>query len=398
MNSRQTLFNIITRFGYAGGSMFLFLVASHFLGSSGRGELSLFITNLTFIHLIIEIIFGSGYIYLSHRFHSGDILKKGLVFTILVSFIAPLVLTFTKLNSSDLLYYLMVNTFLFALNNIIYLHLRSIHKISLHNLLLILSIVLQLILTGLLFYNEVSVKNYIIAQALSYVIIFILGYKYLKIPASHHEQSLDWKNLIYKGAKANLSNWLNFVGTRLSYYVIILSLHTTEGLGIYSAACIISESIWIIPFALATPLYPLLSKEMHEENKKRLTNKYAFYSLLWSIGLGIILLLIPESIYLKIIGTSFQGLKSYLYLLIPAICIHSAAKIIWNYFQAGGYFKFNTYTSVISILSMIISMILLTPSLQIVGVAWATAIGYFTYSVGLFTVYLFQSKNHLKKF
>lgn len=392
MNSKQTLINLAVRFSNAGGSVLLFLIASNYLGSTGRGELSIFIANKTLITLLNEIVFGSGYIYLSHRYQSNDIIKKGLLFTFLVSILSPIFLTLLHLSDSTLLYFLISNSFLFALNNIIYLHLRAIHNINKHNQLLILSILLQFIGTLAIFQFNISVHSYILAQTFSYIIITLLGISYLKIAASKHVHLMSWVKLISKGTQASLSNWFNFIGTRLSYYVIIIYLNSSFNLGIYSAACILSESIWIIPYSLATPLYPILSNESHIEIKRKLTNKYSLISFALSVLLGLFLLLLPETFYTSIIGVSFHGIKEYMTILIPAICIHSAAKITWNYFQANGLFHFNTYSALISIIVLINALLILTPKYHTVGIAWSTAIGYLAYSISLFVFYIIPNK------
>jgi O-antigen/teichoic acid export membrane protein len=255
-----------------------------------------------------------------------------------------------------------------------------------------LSIVLQIVATLLLFHNDANVQNYIIAQTISYLLITLLGISYLKIAASKHIHILSWKGLFSKGITASLSNWLNFVGTRLSFYVIVLYLNSSENLGIYSAACILSESIWIIPFALATPLYPVLSNESHIEVKRKLTNKYTRVSFILSAFVALLLLVLPESFYTSIIGFTFQGIKHYMWILIPAICIHSAAKIVWNYFQANGMFQYNTYAALISIVVLINALLFFTPAYQTIGIAWSTALGYLAYSVSLFIFYLLPTK------
>jgi O-antigen/teichoic acid export membrane protein len=392
MNSKQTLSNLAIRFVNAGGSVLMFFIASRFLGSSGRGDLSVYIANLTLVTLINEIVFGSGYIYLSHRYLSSDIIKKGLLFTLFTSILAPTLLTLFNLSDRTLIYYLISNSFLFATNNIIYLHLRSLQNINKHNQLLLLSIALQLIATLLLFYFEASIQHYIMAQTISYLVITILGVSNLKIEASKHIHLLSWKKMFSNGIQASLSNWLNFIGTRLSFYVIVLYLHSSENLGIYSAACILSESIWIIPFALATPLYPALSHETQIEVKRKLINKYTRLSFVLSGLAALLLITLPESLYTLILGNSFQGIKVFMLILIPAICIHSAAKIVWNYFQANGQFKFNTYAALISIVVLINALLILTPIYQTIGIAYSTALGYLAYSLSLFIFYLLPIK------
>jgi len=199
------------------------------------------------------------------------------------------------------------------------------------------------------------------------------------------------------GLIAQYSNFFNFLNTRIGFYLIFIVLGNIKELGVFAVAVSLSESVWIISNTLATWLYPQIasSKDLEANIDKTLSNAYvAFW---YSFTYLLILLIIPEHLYVWVLGNDFTGVKLYISLLIPGTLMLAYGKIFWNYFSGTGQFHINNYSSLVSSVIAITSSIPLMYYFRINGIAIATSIGYITYTTILIGVFLSRNNMNIKK-
>jgi O-antigen/teichoic acid export membrane protein len=221
-----------------------------------------------------------------------------------------------------------------------------------------------------------------------------LGFLFVlkKEPVESNNASIHWFALIKKSIVSQYSNWLFFLNTRVSFYLIYTLFKNNEQLGIYSAASVLTEAIWIIPLALATPLYPAIAAETDKNKIIHMTNEYA-YSSFWLSFIAIaILLATPEFVLEFIIGKDFKGLHTFILLLAAGTLILSYAKIYWNYFQGMGLFSINAKATLISFILPLIVFIPFITTLGVYGVALMSCASYLVYSALL--MYYYKKETH----
>ena len=391
MNKKTLVSTFAVRFILALNTFGVFVLSSRYLGAEGRGTISLFVANVTVVQLFSEIIFGSGYIYFIHQYNKKNIITYGFILSTLSGLVVPLLLYATHLHPKGLVADLIINSILFAWVNWIGLHLRAHKQFSFYNIFYLFLSVFQLSLIWLMMHQHATIQNYILGLQIHLGISFIIGLLFLfALPAAETQSTnapIHWFDLIKKSIASQYSNWLFFLNTRVSYYLIYSVLKNNQLLGIYSAASVLTEAIWIIPLALATPLYPVIASEPDKAKTVHMTNEYAYASFWLSLIAMVVLLLIPEWVLEYIIGKDFNGLHTFILLLSAGTVILSYAKIYWNYFQGMGLFKINAKATFISFIVPLICFVPFIQVLNIYGIALMSCSSYLIYSFTLFYFY-----------
>ncbi len=391
MNKKTLVSTFLVRFILAINTFGVFILSSRYLGADGRGTISLFVANVTVVQLFSEIIFGSGYIYFIHQYNKKDIITYGFILSTLAGLLIPGILYITHLHPEKLVFDLIINSILFAWVNWIGLHLRAHKHFKFYNTFYLFLSVFQISVIWFMMHDLASVENYILGLQIHLSISFIIGLFFLfALPKNKIESTknpIHWFALIKKSIVSQYSNWLFFLNTRISFYIIYSYLNNTEQLGIYSAASVLTEAIWIIPIALATPLYPIISAETDKNKIIHMTNEYAYSSFWLSLFACVILLLTPEMVFEYILGKDFKGLHTFITILASGSLILSYAKIYWNYFQGMGLFNINSKATIISLaipLTLFIPFISIT---GVYGVALMSCTSYILYSIMLMYYY-----------
>lgn len=391
MNKKNLLSTFLVRFILAINTFGVFILSTRYLGAEGRGTISLFVANVTIVQLFSEIIFGSGYIYFIHQYNKKNIITYGFILSTIAGLVVPLVLYVTQLHPEKLVLDLIINSILFAWVNWIGLHLRAHKQFKFFNSFYLFYSVFQIVLIWLMMNNLASIENFILGLQIHLAISFAIGLGFLfalkQTTIESNNAPIHWLALIKKSIVSQYSNWLFFLNTRVSFYLIYVLLKDNEQLGIYSAASVLTEAIWIIPVALATPLYPAITSGTDQEQIIRMTNEYA-YSSFWLSFIAIaILLAIPEFVLEFIIGKDFKGLHTFILLLSVGTLILSYAKIYWNYFQGMGLFNINAKATLISFILPLLIFIPLITTLGVYGVALMSCTSYVVYSILLMYYY-----------
>ena len=384
-------------------SFSLLIMSSRYLGATGRGMISLYIANVTIVQLISEIIFGPGYIYTAQRISFGKLFTAGILWSLLSSIIVPIILLRTHIQSPELFSFLVINSFLIALITGIIYQLQSVHHNLAFTTINLIQSISSLCITWFLLNQQATVQLFCLAQSCSYILASLSGayflWKYYKNnPIHNNEMAHDsLKESFRTGLIAQYSNFFNFLNTRIGFYLIFIVLGNIKELGVFAVAVSLSESVWIISNTLATWLYPQIasSKDLEANIDKTLSNAYvAFW---YSFTYLLILLIIPEHLYVWVLGNDFTGVKLYISLLIPGTLMLAYGKIFWNYFSGTGQFHINNYSSLVSSVIAITSSIPLMYHFRINGIAIATSIGYITYTTILIGVFLSRNNINIKK-
>ncbi|ABG60026.1 polysaccharide biosynthesis C-terminal domain-containing protein [Cytophaga hutchinsonii] len=396
MHKKTLISTFVVRFILALNTFGIFILSSRYLGADGRGTISLFIANVTIVQLFSEVIFGSGYIYFIHQYSKKDIITYGFILSTLAGILVPLILYVTGLHPAGLVTDLIINSILFAWVNWIGLHLRAHKKFAFYNAFYLFLSVFQLTLIWLMLEQKATIQQYINGLQIHLAICFAVGLLFLWAVSKHTVQSthapVHWFELIKKSIISQYSNWLFFLNTRISYYLIYVYIKDNTLLGIYSAASILTEAVWIIPLALATPLYPIISSDPDKEKTVQLTNEYAYASFWLSLAATVLLLLVPEAVMEFVIGKDFTGLHSFILVLAAGTVILSYAKIYWNYFQGMGLFKINAKATLISFVVPLLLFVPFIPMLGVYGIAFMSCCSYLVYSFVL--MYYYHKETH----
>lgn len=362
-------------------SFVLLILSTQFLGASGRGSITLIVTNIGLVTLANGFVGGASLMYLLSKNNGREYTFKMLGIAYLWTPISSLIIATVTLYGGAIDTRFMCDAFLLgwlaalvAVNALVVL---SAGNIALYN-------GVNLIQTGvcLTFFYLASltdagatVKDYInglyIAYVLSLLVSTVVSWNYLKgLRKTDSSSSLiDSIAEIFKiGAASQIGNLFLYLTYRLSYYL----LSTTSGLndvGIYSVGVMISESLWLVSGSFAIVLYAKTVKSNQDALLTNLTIKYAKFCFATSIVFVATLMCLPIAFFTSAFGVQFVSVKLSLALLSIAMVSTSVSTVINHYLAGVGKFRTNAIVSGFGFLVSFFGNLILIPSYGFAGAA-----------------------------
>ncbi len=231
--------------------------------------------------------------------------------------------------------------------------------------------------------------------ALTLLSISVIGFLYiLYISLKFYKPvfMINWgfvKDALIYGFKGWLGDMAIRANVRLDQ-IILGSIVSAKALGIYAIAVLLSELLWIIPDAIGPVLFTKIAAIKDLPKQIRITKK--IHSLLFYTIL-ITSLFFTSLCYYFIIpilyGVEYTGAMTPFLFLIPGTVLMTTTKVMSKLLSATGHiFK----TSIIQVNSSIVSIvlyILLIPSYDFIGAAFASSVGYIFGT--LLSLYYFKS-------
>ena len=374
----------------------IIILTSHYMGPIGRGEISLFIANLTLVQLFNEIIIGPALVFLVPRHKIIHLLFISVLWSFFISLIIVAILYLTDLSSNYLIIDLFYLSVLYALLSSSLMIIQGKQEIKKYNLINTLqSSILILILCVYLFVLKIiSIESYIHTLYFAYSIPMFISLLYvLKLCDDFKLKGVGKEFIIIlkTGFNAQISNFLNFLNSRISYYIIAVLYIDKSSLGIFALATSLVEAVWLVSYSIATIQYPIISSSDNYKQGAEISLSFSKITFWGSTLLILIMILIPEYIYLIIFGKGFAGIKEIILLLSPGIIVVSVSKIYWNYFSGLGKFKINNISGLIGLFCSTLSCYILIKYFGIIGAAYSTVATYIIISSYLFWAFRIDS-------
>jgi O-antigen/teichoic acid export membrane protein len=346
---KNILNTFFTRSVNAGLAFFIVVITARYLGAEIRGEISLFVLNITLIFQAVSIV-GGGLIYYTPRKPVYSL----IISTVLWSFIAvPLVillLYLTGFASVETISFLALAAFLLSwfmsgLNILI-----GYEKIKTYNLLSLFQMIVLISFLG--FFIVQKYFNAFETWYWAYIISIAVGLIGMKIEVL---KLLKKKDIIFRikdiitlfnyGKWTQLANIAQLLNYRMGYYFIEY-FEGKQALGIYSSAVIIAEGTWLISKSFAMVV---LSRIVNLQDRKEATLisiQYARISLYFSLAFILILVLIPADFYIWLFGQEFHEIKLIVLYLTPGIASFALTTIYAHYFSGTGRPNISSYSSI----------------------------------------------------
>ncbi|HXG35550.1 MAG TPA: polysaccharide biosynthesis C-terminal domain-containing protein, partial [Dehalococcoidia bacterium] len=176
------------------------------------------------------------------------------------------------------------------------------------------------------------------------------------------------------GSQGQLANLAQLFNYRLDQY-IVAAFATRAGVGHYTVAVGLGESIWWISSAVAMVLLPRLTA-MARRDAAELTPVVCRNTLLVS-GIAAVVLMVASPLLVRLLfGEDFSPAVTPLILLMPGIMAASAGRILGSYLFSQGKVIFNTYATLIALGVTLAFDLTLIPFFDIEGAAIASSIAY----------------------
>lgn len=382
----------------AGLNFSLAIITSRYLGTAGKGDVSLFVLNLTIIQLVNNFVGGSYMVYLIPRKNFMQLFFLAYAWALVSAVVVPVGLFFLNLIDPGQVIHLIIISFLyslFAINTMIFIAKEEIGKYNSISLLQ----VSVLIIAFVFFIEYAGVKNvisYIHAMYFSVGVTFIISFaliiKYLN--------KISLKNIIKtffetikKGFILQIASTAQLLSYRLSFYILD---HFHAGgrkeVGIYSVAVSVAEALWLIGQSVSIVLYGRISNSNDIHYSRRLTSsliKIVFAATFFCTG---VLLCFPSSFFVFIFGEGFGEVRTILFPLSAGIIMLSMGIILSAYFVGNGKPMVCVIGSCIGLAVTIILGFLLIPNYGMMGAAITASASYISGVVYQFYKFIRESE------
>ncbi|MCK9302227.1 MAG: polysaccharide biosynthesis C-terminal domain-containing protein [Bacteroidales bacterium] len=348
-------------------------------GAEGKGYIALFTTDLGLIAIFCNVFSSSSVSYYISRVCVSKLATQAYlwvsgvsgVLAVILSLLGDFTLTLPLFMASVLLGFITFQSSLFV----------GGQKIKYYNLIALLQpLLLLMFMLGIYYVNkDFGYYSYFYGQIISLTIVFFIARRLsIKVygKAKFDLDKTAVKQSFMFGWQTELSNLLQFLNYRLSYYFLKLFVDINS-VGVFSIGVAISEAIWVFSKSISLVQYSNVLKQGNTKAAKKDTVTASIYSLFASVLCIVFVFLLPESVYVFIFGSEeFASVKYILLLLSPGILAIAVTNVYGNYFSAIGKLKILIIKSAVGVVFTVILSVILIPRLQITGACIVNAVSY----------------------
>jgi len=187
----------------------------------------------------------------------------------------------------------------------------------------------------------------------------------------------QWRVLgeqIRYGAQGQVANLAQLFNYRLDQF-LVAAFVSRAGVGHYTVAVGLGESVWWISSAVAMVLLPHLT-QIDRQRAEAMTPVVCRNTLLVSVGAAAGLMAVSPVLIRLLFGGEFAPATTPLLLLMPGIIAASATRILGSYLFSQGRIIYNTYATFIALGVTIGLDLVLIPWLEVPGAAIASSVAY----------------------
>ncbi|UOQ53506.1 lipopolysaccharide biosynthesis protein [Hymenobacter cellulosivorans] len=386
---RRILQNFATRLATAVLSFAIVWLTARYLGATGRGDVSLFVTDCAAMLLFIGLLGGSSLIYLAPKRSIWLLLVPAYAWATLVCVVGTaavgLLRTVPLLYLGHLLALSLLQAY-FSINTSLLLGRKQEASFNLLNLLQVglLAASMLLAFAGLQ-WRELAVYYY--ATYVAYGLPLLLSFGALYRLPDRWAGGLGLRDtvreLAYHSRGAHFSNILTFANYRLSYY-FVAHYADARALGVLSVGVALAEAIWLIPRSTALVQYVDLVHATDKHAQIVPTLRIARLTLLSTTLAVVFLCALPAQVLTVIFGPEFGAAQPVILRLAPGVVAIAVNVMCSTYFAGTGHYRTNNLAATVGLLVTLPACWLLIPVLGINGAALASSLSYLASMTYLF--------------
>jgi O-antigen/teichoic acid export membrane protein len=350
------------------------VVLSNYLGPQGRGQISLFLSSVALLQLIIDYGNNTSIINLSYHYHKLNLWKSAVLWIIMVSLLAQLIVFFIP--SFQFISLVPITALLYSIFNLNNLILMGQQKVNHRNVMLVVLPLIMLLFFILLFFVfQQSINAYPIAFLLALSISLIISFKFVMPFLSSSEGGFEFnKRILSNGFWIQTSQVIQFFNYRFCFFVIAIYIGESH-LGVYNNAIVLAESIWILGHSMGQMLHMKILNSTDDKVQRQLSLKFIGINLLGSSFLLLLLIIIPNSFWDFLFSKDFSSMSQLFPYLALGILSFSVSNIINHYFHAKNNFKVILWSNLFGFLIGGISAFALIPNYKLIGASWSWSLG-----------------------
>ncbi|HIA36574.1 MAG TPA: hypothetical protein EYN89_07510 [Flavobacteriales bacterium] len=361
-------------------SLLIVIFAARYLGAEGRGIISLLMLNITIVIMFNNLAGGGALIYAVPRENFIQLLLPSYFWALITSLLTSYTLTVSGLSPPEYGIHLFLLSFVLALVTVNGNLLLGLERINEHNFSSLFQVLINLIVFYILLNTPggKDVQSYIKALYCSFstgmLLTSVLLFRKIKKLDGRPIASV-LKAMFKNGFFVQIGGIFQLLNYRLSYYLLEV-FHSTAVLGVYSTAVSLIEALWLISKSISMVQYARISNSKDLEYSRTLTIKLIKFTFVSTLAILLILIGIPESAFLYVLGNQFSGLKEVLLYLSAGIVIFSISGMFSHYLSGTGKFHVNTKASGIGFIITVIGGFILIPEYKLMGAGITATLSY----------------------
>ncbi len=371
-------------------------ILSKYFGATGLADVGVFLFILSII-LTLSAVFGSSAIvYVLPRQNIGAVYVVSSIWAVLASFGFMAMFYAVNPNYPYVKWLLIIAVIqsLFVNNLAIVL---AKNKIKTYNIVRFFPPFLLFLVLAFTYFNHktIAINFYFYSLTFSYILPLI--YLSFRLLPQVGKCNFNLKVLINTtalffnfGGFSQLTNAFQLLNYRISYYFLFLFC-TKQEIGVMFLTLSMVDAVWLFKNSIAA----LKFLETATENGKNAIEsnfKLTKLSLLATLLLCLLVLVLPNSLYVYLLGKDFYEVKKTFALMLPGVLIMATSAVIANYFSGLGRVKINLIAAIVGFLVFVPGVYFLTKNYGLYGAALANNIPLVLGSLVVFYYYYLHQK------
>jgi len=370
----------------------IIVINAHYIGAVGVGTISLILLGITFINLVSNFIGGPAIVYLLPRFDAFRLIVPSYLWAFLCSSAGSVLLSTSGLIPSVYVFDVFWLSFFVTVTSVNLTILLAKERFVIYNVLGSLQILITLsVLTFLVFWSgNHTVTAYLFAFYAGIITSFIVSLIAIR-KLIHFSDIEELPSVVITLLKYSpfmqFGTIFQMVNYRLSYY-IIERFFGPGLLGVFTVGTQVSESVWIVGRGAATVHYARMSNTLDMNYARNLTLALIKGVFCMTLLLLIVMVLLPQSVYVFLFGAGFAEARVVVLILAPGMLFTSVTMIISHFFSGIGLPRYSMYGSAVGLVLTVSAGFVLIPVLGIKGAALTTSLSYFVCMCYLLFVFI----------
>jgi len=372
------------------------LISSRQLGGEIIGQVSLLILNITLIQIVAEIYTGSSLIYFIPKFSLKKIYTAGFVWAFCCISVLNFIFLLFDVGLKQLWLHAGLLSFFATLSSFHNVILLGKEKIKRYNFLIFLQpflLLLSLCVTLFLFNNK-TLETYLVALYVSFGFTCLLSTIFVLKMINQNQTNFEFnfKSVFKNGFTGQLGNLAHTLSNRYNFYVLSSAL----SVGIFSRASSLIESVWVISGSITPIVLTHIANKKDGSNNGKLTLQFSKISLLLSLLCVFIILFLPNSFFVFLLGKDFENVKQLMLYLSPGILCIAFSTVISHYFSGSGEQRVQLIANSLGLLFTLCTSSFFISRYGMIGACCVTSVAYFIQAFVLTLVIMKQNKFRLK--
>ncbi|MBX3163240.1 MAG: polysaccharide biosynthesis C-terminal domain-containing protein [Bacteroidetes bacterium] len=373
-------------------NLLVLLISSKQLGGEIIGQVSLLILNITIIQIVNEIYTGSFLVHFIPKFSLKKIYGAGFVWTFSCIVLLNLIFLLFNVGLKELWLHALLLSFFVTLTSFHNVILLGKEKIKLYNFLIFLQPLLLLLslCVNLFVFGNKNLSSYIFALYLSFGFVCLLSTLFVLTTISQHNTTHEFHflSILKTGFTGQLGNLAHTLSNRFNFYLLSSILLV----GIFSRASSLIESVWVISGSITPIVLTRIANQQQNPDNRNLTFRLAKISFALSLLCVIVVLFLPNELFVFLLGKDFENVKTLMLYLSPGILCISFSTVISHYFSGRGEQRVQLAANSLGLLFTLCASPFLISRYGLIGACGATSVAYFIQAFVLTLVFVREKK------